>query len=599
MILQVLREAPFPTVALACAAVLLSLFLWLYGLRHWWRWKHAIQDLGRIRTERLAEPEYANLDHRQIHAQFREIKFFLDKLLAAAPAGTLVLRPILDEVTQYRTSAVIGGESGWSDLVARHVERLHRPLRWMRAAAGWVVLLGLAGTVLGFVDALPRLSAALSEGAKASLRAAKEGGGAGEEAPSPAKRSAASEVDEVFRSLGGVFLATLAGVCSALWLYCWAMLFERRYEKLASEVEILGRRWFVPLMQSPDTVLDEAVRKELGEYFIGLSQQLVGALSPLVDQFSKALGRMSAVAEDFSSNIARGSQTLGSFQTAVEILYGSAGETRSRLNEVTETARQFLEDMQKLKQFSDEKLTRAAVELSFPMRSLAGSAEGLKKTLASVKEGVEAIGIAAVRIADSHKAEVDQLEKFEGQLGRVESALTESTAGALRVSEALDRSARIQEDLLPELRRFAEAAPELAGLRKEIPAIERLLSAQKARLTEIATQVLGFRDLLTGTVESRLEPWVKKFFEESAIWHEMLSLLRSDLFQVRGDLRSSGAVAIRSDASLKELLRDVSLRSRQSLELNQKTFMAIENGLTALLVQLRNLVETRPDAATE
>ncbi|HEX3554593.1 MAG TPA: hypothetical protein VIA62_15330 [Thermoanaerobaculia bacterium] len=588
MILHVLWEAPVPTVVLACAAALLSLLLWFYGLRHWWRWERAIRDLGKIRTEHLAEPEYANLDHRQIHARFREIKSFLDELLAAAPAGALVLRPILDEVTQYRTSAVIGGESGWSDLVTRHVERLHRPLRWMRAAAGWVVLLGLAGTVLGFVDALPRLSAALSAGAKAahsaSLREVKGAEGP-EEVTDPAKQSAASEVDEVFRSLGGVFLATLSGVCSALWLYCWATVFERRYEKLASEVEILGRRWFVPLMQSPDTVLDEAVRKELGEYFIGLSQQLVGALSPLVHQFSEALGRMSVVADDFSANIARGSQTLGAFQTAVDTLHISARETGSRLIEATEMARQFLHHLQKLRQLGDDKLVETAGLLAIPSRSLAGSAEGLRKTLESVEQGVEKISTAAVQIADSHKAEVDQLRKFEEQLGRVEVALAGNTTGSTWLSDTLDRGAQIQEKLLPELRRFADAAPELASLRREIPEIERLLSNQEARLSEVVSAVLGLQDFVIGTLDARFEPRVEQFVRESFTREkeaaekrrEVLELLQSSLSQLLTEVRTVGATAAHPDASLISLLREVAEHLRISIEMNQRAFASLES----------------------
>jgi hypothetical protein len=593
MIWEILRGAPLLTVVLAGLAGLVAATISLYGWRAWHRWKLAIRDLETIQRD-LGTSPYASLTHRDIHRAFGTIRQYLEGLLPAAPAGASLLRPILVEVAQYRVPSVIGGESGWDELLARHLERSRRPLRWMRAAAGWVVLLGLAGTVLGFFEALPRLSGAFAAGAQTVSAP-----NAGEPAPAVAPESgaerpvpsAARMVIPVLGSLGGVFLATLAGVSSALCLYVLALAFEPRYEKLAGEVEILGRRWLIPLMQSPETVLDEAVRKELGDYVVGLSQQLVGALGPLIDSFSTALGKMSTAAEGFSVNIERGRETLGSFQTAVEILHHSAVETGTKLIGITATSRRFLEHMQKLEQQGNQRLLEAADLLTAPARSLAGSAEGLRKVLESIAQDAERLRVAAAQMTENQALEMAQLREFAASLEKIYGVLASNTATAFGLSKSLDRSAKIQGGVLQELRQFAHIAPEMAGLRQNLPRVERLLTAQESYLEVLVTSVRGLPELAMGAMEVRLGTSLARLAQDRKV---TLELLQSNLAAIEEILRGLTAPS----AALDPALRAIADRVAESTKLNRKAFLRLESVLLQLESEIEKLGTIRSEVFT-
>ncbi len=377
----------------------------LYGLGKRYRWARAAAELRDV--SRALDTTYGSQGHRNLYHSFEHISNALIELAKRRPAARWVLDELRPVVAQYHRRSVVGSAGAWDEIRNSFLERKRHPVRLTRAAAGWVVLLGLAGTVLGFMEALPALREVLASQADkvetASRPAEETVPEAGGEAAEPGRLDAAGEaaltgqkLNRVLDSLRGVFLATFWGVISAFVLSaCNLLLLEPAFDRFADDVDVLGARWFEPLILPPDTLIDDALRGELRAYFDEIGKRLETVLNPLISQLRLSLEQMSGLASDFSGNIRIGVGTLQTFHSAVEKLGGSAQGAVDQLVQIVRTSGDFVREVESLQQ---KGLAALADALSGPTGILANSAASMDARVQALAGQISALGEASQAI---------------------------------------------------------------------------------------------------------------------------------------------------------------------------------------------------------
>ncbi len=328
--------------------------------------------------------------HRQL---FHSSEGLLSALLELAETGSQA-QAILDElipiIREYHSRAMTDGSGAWEEIRDSFLEQERHPIRVVKGAAGWVVLLGLAGTVLGFGTAMPSLRNVLTTQSTASSTPAPAGPS---ESASDRAVLAGQRLSKVLNSLEGVFSATFAGVFSALLLSILGLVsLEPAFNRYSREVDLLGARWFVPLIHAPDTLVDDALRSELKVYFERVSERLESVLHPLVRSLSVSLEQMSGLATSFSGNIRMGVSTLETFHDAVARLGGSAEGAVEQLVKIVDLSVNFVRELETLQE-------KGAKTLAIPAERLASSAAAIDRRMETLDGRLASLGDASRDIA--------------------------------------------------------------------------------------------------------------------------------------------------------------------------------------------------------
>lgn len=478
----------------AASAVLLTVLVILYGFRQRLRWGRAMVELREV-SHGLETP-YGLHSHRELHHSFDGILKALLELSKHRPAAQWVLDELRPVVAQYHRRYVVGSIGAWDEIRNAFLDRKRYPVRLTRAAAGWVVLLGLAGTVLGFMEALPALREVLAPQADQVSTASPptgetsiEGDGPGQPERSDVGEQAAlagQKLNRVLDSLRGVFLATFGGVISAFLLSaCNLLLFEPAFDRFADNVDVLGARWFEPLIQPPDTLIDDALRGELRSYFNKIGEQLETALKPLIRELSSSLQEMSGLSSDFSGNIRMGVGTLQTFHGAVEKLGGSAQGAVDQLVQIVRTSGDFVREVESLQQKGLDKLAQS---LSGPTEALANSAAAMDERVRSLAGQVSSLDDSSKAIAAALGAHSEGEAALRGEISSNITALRQQMKEMSQLRSSVDSTAK-------SLR--TELTPLFSTLSRELSEAQALSTKEsRSTIEQVAGGVESIRGML-------------------------------------------------------------------------------------------------------
>lgn len=470
-----------PLATSLCAALALAgaLGLAAWGLIQAHCWRRLSAELGDISV--ALEQSHASQQHRQLYRSFDNVREELWALSADRRQARAAFERLLPAVAQFHSRGMAGGAEEWAETRDGLLEQLGRPLRLVRVAAGWVVLLGLAGTVLGFSQAIPALHEVLTQPAPADRAANSEDSAGNQEA------AAVPRVQLVLSRLKGVFLATFSGAVGALLLSGVAALrLEPALGRAAQEVDRFGSRWLVPLIVAPDTLLDDTLRHELRGYFDEVARRVELALSPVVQRLVVELGKMEGLSSGFALNLESGQRTIATFHSAVGQLGSAAAGAVGELVRIVDSSRSFIRELTELQTQGREQLTAAARTLADPVEAMAGSAAAMEQRLEALDRRLEGLGTSTTGIA----AAVAELsaggQSLSKEVGVRSSALSEGLAQA---QAALDR--------LPAL------APILASNLSE--SLHRESFALRGQFQEREQQLVTMQLEATGQVATGLE----------------------------------------------------------------------------------------------
>lgn len=386
--------SPLSTELCAAFALLGALGLATWGLSKARGWRRLARELSEIGL--AMEQSHVGERHRQLYRAFDAVREELWALSGGRPRARAALADLLPAATLLHARGMAGADE-WSELREGFLDGLRRPLRLVRAAAGWAVLVGLAGTVLGFSQAIPALHEVLSDpaGNPPAIHAASEGG-AGE------PQAALPRVQLVLSRLRGVFLATLGGVVGALLLSAAASFGQEPALATASrEVARFGSRWLVPLIEAPDTLLDDTLRHELRGYFDEVARRVELVLSPVVTRLARELEKMEGISFGFAENLASGRATIATFHSAVGQLGGAADSGVKELVNIVNSSRDFIRELTELQTQGREQLTAAARTLAGPVEALAGSAKAMDGRLEVLDRRLGDLGTSSIGISSA------------------------------------------------------------------------------------------------------------------------------------------------------------------------------------------------------
>jgi hypothetical protein len=500
----------WPHIFAAGAATLAALVI-LYGLWQRSRWGRAIAQLRDV--SQGLEATYGLRSHREIHHSFDDIVRALSELSKRRPAARWVLDELRPVVAQYHRRSVVGSAGAWDEIRSSFLERKRHPVRLTRAAAGWVVLLGLAGTVLGFMEALPALREVLASQADQVATASPPTvdapqGATGNGVTEPERSDVAGQaaltgqkLNRVLDSLRGVFLATFWGVISAFFLSaCNLLLLEPAFDRFADNVDVLGARWFEPLIHPPDTLIDDALRGELRSYFDEIGKRLETVLNPLISQLRLSLEQMSGLASDFSGNIRMGVDTIENFHRAVEKLGGSAQGAVDQLVQIVRTSGDFVKEVESLQQKGLDKLAGALAGPAQVLASSAGALSGQVSTLSDSSKAIaEALGAHSHGEAALREDIASNVEILRTQLKAIShlGASIDSTAESLRV-ELTPLFSKLSKDLIEAQTRSAhesrataeKVAAGVDSIRGMLVSLQALASPERIREEKRAIEEL-------------------------------------------------------------------------------------------------------------
>ncbi len=500
------QTVPVSTILFGLIAVGTAAFCLAIAVPRALRWKATTGDLQEL-MEEMGRCPYATKKHRSLYANAAGVMAEIRERSGGHPGAREVVDEIWPRVDMHRRAGVLGGTSEWDEISDWFLQRHYRTIRLLRAAAGWVVLMGLAGTVLGFLEALPllknELDAGTLRGAASSVKLSEPGAEpAGDDPPATASsdtsidRAAltASILAKLFGSLGGVFVATFCGVISALFLYIGGTGYvEPAFEDFAAGLEAFGRRWYVPLLQAPDTLVDESLRSELRTYFDEIGKRFDDSLSPVIKKLERGLERMTVLSTQFSTNIQAGRDTITTFQTAVSGLGKAAESTVGNMERVAGTLQSFLQQVQALQQQGGRQIAEA---VGPPSRLIAQSAANLDTQISGLGPFLEQArqdGKAFRDLVLEQAGEMnDQLELVAASSKSANQAISDQTQRLAAISAGLlGIGPNIATALSERLTKVFDELPQrlLDGIEVATPALESPAPAQALGLAPAPTGV--------------------------------------------------------------------------------------------------------------
>lgn len=496
------------------AAVVMVVVIWVAvsGFRQRNLWNGAVTELRDVSQD--LEALFGALGHRELYRSYALVR---EALVAASQRHLKVrwvLEVLLPALDPYHHRAIAGAGSAWNEIRNSFFEKTRHIVRLTRAAAGWVVLIGLAGTVFGFMEAMPALREVLApSGAQATTSQPQQT----EQATGPSKpeRSEAATVagHKLYRVLGslqGVFVATFAGVLGALLLSWFNLLFfEPAFDRFAESVDHFGARWLDPLVHAPDTLIDDALRSELRTYFEEIGRKLEGELRPLVSRLRVSLEEMSGLTTSFSGNISDGAATLKAFHAAVHALGSSAAGAVGQVQQIVEITGKFVQEVGDLQQTGVQRLSDA---LAGPTASLADAAAAMQSRVDSLHSEISSLTVAIDRHSGGEEALrqslVQTAESLEGQLqttaelhGAVATLGPDLGRGLAPLFDNLSRDlTRSQEHLTSDSRKTLQViATGVDAIREMLDELRTLRSPERLReerqgLEALQRAVEGLRD---------------------------------------------------------------------------------------------------------
>ncbi|MEO6191679.1 MAG: hypothetical protein ABIS20_01600 [Thermoanaerobaculia bacterium] len=480
---------------------------------------------------------FGSQSHRQLYGSSEEVLSALLDQTSGSPQARIALDELIPAIHEYHRRAMAGGSEAWEEIRESYLEQARYPIRMVRGAAGWVVLLGLAGTVLGFGSAMPSLRNVLTS--KDEVQIAPMVGETASATASTAEPATAAgkRLARVLDSLEGVFTATFAGVLSALLLSILALtLLEPAYNRLAREVDLLGARWFVPLIHAPDTLVDDALRGELKVYFDRISERMEAVLHPLVRSLSVSLTQMSGLATDFSGNIRMGVSTLETFRDAVTRLGGSAEGAVEQLVKIVSLSTSFVRELETLQE-------KGAKTLAIPAEKLASSATAIETWMGALDGRLESLGNATREVAIMLRERGQGEDTIRKQLARTATLVAEQTQ-ALATSQTglavLPQS--IQQGISPLLE-----------------AQRKVQESSRESLVDLAATTKSLHDLLAqATTRVNQDQWPHDLRRELERLHLGVGDLSDHLKQTQQGTEARGSrPEIEVQAELFRILRDI------------------------------------------
>jgi hypothetical protein len=492
-------------------ALLLLLGGFAYGIKARLRWTRAQEELRSVRKS--LSQLFGDQSHRQLFHSSEGLLSALLEVAETGPQAQAVLDELIPIVREYHGRAMANGSEAWEEVRDSFLEQERHPIRVVKGAAGWVVLLGLAGTVLGFGTAMPALRNVLT--APNTVPSTAASSGPSESVPDRAVL-AGQRLSKVLNSLEGVFSATFAGVFSALLLSILGLVsLEPAFNRYSREVDLLGARWFVPLIHAPDTLVDDALRSELKVYFERVSERLEAVLHPLIRSLSVGLEQMSGLATDFSGNIRMGVSTLETFRDAVARLGGSAEGAVEQLVKIVDLSVNFVRELETLQE-------KGAKTLAVPAERLAGSAAAIDGRIEALDGRLASLGDASRDIAKIVAASQAGIASLPVSLQHGLKPLFEMQANVLL--EGQGQSAKTNREALSEL--------------------------------TVSTQLL--RNLVASTQgSSGREEWVRDLGAGLAKLDARLADLPDRMQEVRAPQKAQEGGSSGTEAELFRILRDI------------------------------------------
>lgn len=386
--------APFETRDAAAVAILVGIAGLSYSLLQYYRLVRASRELSKI----------------EISPDQPDANWELAEKAIALPSFVRMM----DRLN--RSRRVLSGEpeATWRaafELVANAEEENEAIVRSMASVA---VLVGLGGTVLGFA----RLTGPLLLIQQGSVSA-----------------SLTSE-------LSGAFLATLAGIFSAILILIGAVPLLRRAEEIwLGAVEDIGRIILIPLLPRPPTKIQDAALEELKRRLDSVKQAWVEALGEPARLLSGIASSAQGSVEQLTRALAGiNSEALGDLST-------SARSVKNSTNSMAKSVARFEKSAAELGEISGE-FERALGELQRSMIANTQRVEGMERSLASAEAEVrkqgEGISLAMASMKDKF---VDLAEVVRHRTAQ-ETTIFES---ARRTADSIDQ----------QLQQLSRAAQEL------------------------------------------------------------------------------------------------------------------------------------------
>jgi len=481
-LLNAWNNAPTTTRGCAVLAVAITAVALCWSIWRLWRWRRERRLLDSISTDLSTHAPFSTLQPAELFQRAEEaIKWMRQEgCLKREAAGQGMVGELVREVEDLLPVRRSGGDGGWESILARFHEMLHLPVTLLRQAAGWVVLIGLMGTVLGFIEALPHLRNAFA-GAGDAMTAKSTG-----------------EFLGVLSGLGGVFLATLAGVGCAIVLYALALLLSSLSEQLVSAADRLGQRWFVPMLRAPDSVFGEETAREIERRFSDLRDQFGQILNPVVGQLKEALAEVPKQVEDFSANIEKGRLILDGFHGAVKTLGTSADAAVQGLTTVARESVEIVKKLPDLQAKGREEFLEAARELATPIESLSSIGKNLAASVETLSTKVEKLDVTSEVLRTSVETHESDVDTFRQEL-RASAAQSSQQVEAIHaiadsVAQAVGQSQNLHQ-------RIDAAVARMPDPQAQLEAVGRLAAAAEAQ-RDLAEQSREIVVGLQGTLGS-------------------------------------------------------------------------------------------------
>lgn len=454
-----------------------------------------LQWRGRAREIRLIEQKLHGsvhqMDHRALYREYGMTHGSLERTLLEVGRKYPWFRAIAREVEDYHRRQIGEGDGGWTEVLERFLDRPSRRVSALRQTPGLVVLLGLAGTVVGFMEALPALKEAFTPDSEGMT---------------------AGSVIPVLADLSGVFLATLAGVVVAFLLHLFSSFPQGSLASFSSELDGFGARWLVPVMKAPENLLEQKVQEEVSDEFKRLGVQLQEILQPIVDKLALALESLPQQVERFSSNIRSGEEILQEFHGAVRELGGSAKEAVENLSGVVTSSQEFIREIPRLQGEGRQEFLDAAEQLVEPVREVKVSTGYLTRSAEELSKGVGELKTWAAGLLDALTRQAENLSALADPLRRLADSVPGQGERLDQVAGSLERLAESHDGLvgrLEDLVKRAEAASQLdiveivSGMQGSLrEAVHYLGARQEQHLQRIGTLLAGQPD---GSDERKVE----------------------------------------------------------------------------------------------
>lgn len=341
-----------------------------------------------------------------------------------------------------------------SALTAASEERLTQPLRVPRAVSSSLILIGLAGTLLGLTQAV------LGLGSFGGVQPAVQDGGLAVE---QLIQQQSALIDQLLKSiqatLGGMktaFIPALAAVALTILLLLVLHVVQDKLDGVAARLETLTDEILLPLYR-PGTQdrLQEAqfLAFRASEALLAASERTARVLATSLDSMET---RMAAAAQQASAAVSAGSsaavQSLRTFladaRVATEesgrLLTAGAQAAATQFTTSASGAAKSVAAIQERIQRSAERLDATAAELSTAVKTAGTAASGIAEALSIGGRVAERLSEAESQHQETVRLITDQLKTAQQEATRV----TETSARLAEALQNLDQTRLAMRDLV-------------------------------------------------------------------------------------------------------------------------------------------------------